>query len=112
MNRGFLSCWLAGVAVALSGAVWGGWETSGGDPALLQLSPPAATVSAGSSTGVLFTVEGGAPPYTWAVTNASLGTVASADSTAIYTSSASSGTNTLIVTDSDFVSASATIMQY
>jgi len=101
----------AAALVALIPAVWCGCETSGGDVSDFQLSPTAVSLDATVTTGVVFTVVGGTAPYTWSVSDDALGALAAAGATAIYTSEAAAGTNTLTVTDADAAVVSAVILQ-
>jgi hypothetical protein len=73
-------------------------RASDGRGAVVSISPAAATViSIGAK--VVFSVSGGTPPYTWDVSNGSMGTaVGSGESLGVYTALAI-GANNVIVYD-------------
>jgi len=65
----------------------------------LGIQPVAITLDATEIADVVFTVWGGAGVYAWSISDDSLGTIVSGDTTAIYTSKAAAGENTVTVTD-------------
>ncbi len=65
----------------------------------LGISPLAITLDASTIKDVVFTVWGGAGVYTWSISDDSLGSIVSGDATAIYTSKAVAGENTVTATD-------------
>jgi hypothetical protein len=113
MNGPVRLAWLApavaGACACLLAAP--GCETSGGDVSNLQLSPSSLVLAASSATGVVFTAEGGTEPYVWTVSDPTLGTLAAAGGTAVYTSLAAGGTNVVSVADAADDSASAPVVQ-
>jgi hypothetical protein len=64
---------------------------------------PSGVHLSGGTTQVTFEAVGGIPPYTWEVEHAAMGTIAGGafrDHMAVYTRTATSGVNTIRVTDS------------
>jgi hypothetical protein len=80
------------------------------DEESLVIQPKSVTLDASAVTDVVFTVSGGSGTYTWSLSDDSLGTLAAGSTTAIYTSEAVSGENTISVTDGDST-ASASVIQ-
>jgi hypothetical protein len=75
----------------------------------LGIQPVAITLDATGIADVVFTVWGGTGVYAWSISDDSLGTIVSGDTTAIYTSKAAAGENTVMVTDgSSWISAVVT----
>lgn len=98
----------------LAVALWLGCETEADTEAsssVLAVSPSSATLDASSSTSLVFSVEGGTSPYTWTISDSTLATLVSSGDKAIYTSVATSGVNTVTVSDSASNSVSATVTQ-
>lgn len=77
----------------------------------LTVSPSSVSFTAGIVTNVQFTAVGGRSPFTWSVSDASLGAIVSSGSTAIYTSTTNSGRNYINLSDSATNSATATVNQ-
>jgi len=74
----------------------------------LEISPKSATVAAGGMQ--TFTASGGTPPYTWALTTAGSGSMASITMAGgVYTAGAMAGTDIVTVTDTVGNTGSATI---
>lgn len=66
----------------------------------LAISPQGATI-ASNITSQAFSVQGGTPPFSWGVSDTSLGTIASTgERTATYIRRTGAGTNLVIVRDS------------
>ena len=88
-------------------------ESSEGDVSStdMALTPSAVTLDATVSTNLVFSVDGGAAPYEWDLSDTSLGTLVDTGEMAIYTSGTSTGETVITVTDSENVRASAIITQ-
>lgn len=96
------------MAIGLAGC--GGDSDDDGGSGVVQISPDSLRFAAGV-TNVVFSAAGGTAPYTWTVSDGTLGSVVGANETAIYTSTTNVGRNFVTVTDSQTNSTSATIDQ-
>jgi len=77
----------------------------------LVITPASVTLDASSVIVTEFAASGGASNYTWSLSDDSLGTLYTADATALYQNTTNIGTNTLTLTDDDGSSVYATIRQ-
>ncbi len=77
-----------------------------------SISPVSVKIDATNSHDLVFTARGGTPDYEWKVMNTSLGTLVSAQETAIYTSKPVAGQNIVTVTDARSNAVSATVTQF
>lgn len=78
-------------------------------PSKLTIDPSSANLSTNDRTRT-FTAKGGAEPYTWKVTSASLGSVSPSNgASTVYNSTHVAGNNTLTLTDSAGNTATASI---
>jgi len=75
------------------------------------MSPSSATLDASVATSLVFNVEGGTSPYAWSLSDTSLASIVASGDKAIYTSVATSGVNTVTVSDSASNSISAVVTQ-
>jgi hypothetical protein len=98
----------AAVALWLSGCEGGGDSNLEGQ--YLRVEPSEVTLSKKDTTVGLH-AAGGQSPYTWQVSDLSLGTVASNGTAATYTRAAKNGVNTVTLTDSQGWTAQAQITQ-
>jgi hypothetical protein len=90
-----------------------GCELNDNSTADVTIYPTAVTLSSASIGVVTFTATGGNIPYTWSLSDNTLGTVyISTNATALYQSTTNAGVNTLTVRDSSGNSAFATITQH
>jgi hypothetical protein len=89
-------------------------DTFGTAPAVgvLSISPPSATLDS-TNTYAVFEAHGGTPPYSWSVSDSSLGSIPNTSASVItYTRVASAaGANVLTVEDRNRWTASAVINQ-
>ena len=74
-------------------------------------TPASVTLDASSVSVTEFTASGGTSNYTWSLSDDSLGTLYTADATALYQNTTNIGTNTLTLTDDGGSSVYATIRQ-
>ncbi len=77
-------------------------QAGAGEEVVFAIRPSGVHLS-GGTTQVTLVAEGGKAPYTWEVEHAALGTItggAFQDHVAVYTRTATSGVNTIRVTDS------------
>ena len=104
-----LAVFLLCASVLFAGCGWVTDETDSeeGD---LGIQPLSVTLDADEISDVVFTVWGGSGVYAWSLGDDSLGTLVSGDATAIYTSKAVVGENTITATDGDY-SITATVNQ-
>jgi len=65
----------------------------------LTVTPASVTLDASSVSVTEFTASGGTSNYTWSLSDDSLGTLYTADATALYQNTTNIGTNTLTLTD-------------
>lgn len=77
----------------------------------VTISPSSVLLDAAKVSVVTFTASGGDSNYTWSLEDTSLGTIYTANETALYQNTTNIGTNYLIVEDSSSNSAYATITQ-
>lgn len=77
----------------------------------ITIAPASIFLSTGKVTTVSFTVSGGNGNYVWAMSNASMGTLSTANGSAMYQNNSSQGTNVITVSDTASNSASAVITQ-
>jgi len=88
-----------------------GCEDDDEDTGSLRASPAFVRLDADTSTNVVFRAKGGSPPYTWDVDEGGLGSLVSAETTAIYTSEPVAGQNYVTVTDTKTNAFTATVIQ-
>jgi hypothetical protein len=88
-----------------------GCDSSSDTSSALAITPPAIIVNAASLTNVSFTASGGTTPYTWSVSNATIGTVAGNESNAVYTPYGVTGLNGVMVTDANTNTVTAYVTQ-
>jgi hypothetical protein len=84
---------------------------SGDDSSNLAITPASVTVNASSPTNIAFTASGGTLPYTWSVSNSTVGTVVGNESNAVYTPYGVTGLNGVVVTDANTNTVTAYITQ-
>ena len=106
--------WLCAVAALLiagfiSSCEWDGSSSS--STSEVSISPASAYLTSNEVSIVTFTASGGDSNYTWSVSDTSLGTLHTANETALYQSAAKAGSNTLWLSDSSGNMASATVVQ-
>lgn len=77
----------------------------------VTISPSSVLLDAAKVSVVTFTASGGDSNYTWSLEDTTLGTIYTANETALYQNTTNIGTNYLIVEDSSSNSAYATITQ-
>ena len=77
----------------------------------LEITPASVTLDASSVSVTEFAASGGTSNYTWSLSNDSLGTLYTADATALYQNTTNIGTNTLTLTDDNGSSVYAKIRQ-
>ena len=77
----------------------------------LVITPASVTLDASSVIVTEFAASGGTSNYTWSLSDDSLGTLYTADATALYQNTTNIGTNTLTLTDDGGSSVYATIRQ-
>ena len=88
-----------------------GCELGGTSDSDLTITPASATLDASTVSITEFAASGGASNYTWSISDDSLGTLYTADATALYQNTTNIGTNTLTLTDDDGSSVYAKIKQ-
>jgi hypothetical protein len=100
------------ITAALSTLILTGCEVGSGpdDNSSFRISPDRATLTVANPT-VSLELVGGIEPFTWRVTDETLGVVSGEGRTVTYTRSDADGVNTVEVTDSRQWLASATITQ-
>ena len=100
------------IATCLLAVLTAGCELNDDSPADVTIYPAAVTLSAANISVVTFTATGGNIPYTWSLSDNTLGMVyTSTNTSALYQSVTNAGINTLTVRDSSGNSVSATITQ-
>ncbi|MBI3985453.1 MAG: hypothetical protein HY343_00910 [Lentisphaerae bacterium] len=78
----------------------------------LTLVPDAVTLSLQATNVIRFVASDGTAPYTWTLSNPSLGTLYTAsNNTAFYQSATNAGVNLVTVNDADNNTATATVTQ-
>ncbi|MFO7871185.1 MAG: hypothetical protein R6V03_07105 [Kiritimatiellia bacterium] len=78
----------------------------------LRISPTEATVGSSPPESVLFTASGGTSPYTWGISDSTIGDISTSENNTIYASTeGETGVNVITVTDSELNAVSATITQ-
>jgi hypothetical protein len=100
---------VAVVAICAIAVLIVGCETS--TTSDVTISPSSVLLDAAKVSVVTFTASGGNSNYTWSLENTTLGTIYTADDTALYQNTTNTGTNYITVTDSSSNSASAVITQ-
>ncbi|MDD5678965.1 MAG: hypothetical protein PHW60_13410 [Kiritimatiellae bacterium] len=99
--------WIIGILPVLIA----GCELNGTSNSDLVITPASVTLDTSSVSVTEFAASGGASNYTWSLSDDSLGTLYTADATALYQNTTNIGTNTLTLTDDDGSAVYATIKQ-
>lgn len=74
-----------------------------------SIRPSSVTIPTGVETNIAFSVVGGTPPYTWSVTDSTLGTIIPSGANAIYSSTTNTGENFVVVIDKNTNSVTALV---
>lgn len=98
-------------AIFIVTALIAGCELGSTSSSDLAITPASATLDASTVSITEFTASGGTSNYTWSLSDDSLGTLYTADATALYQNTTNIGTNTLTLTDDDGSSVYAKIRQ-
>ena len=77
----------------------------------LSISPTSAKIIISEPKAIVLKAQGGDSPYTWTMSDTTLGSLATAQETAIYTSNPLPGQNFVTVTDAASNAVTATITQ-
>jgi hypothetical protein len=101
-----------GMVIALSSflLVIAGCGSSDDSPDL-AITPASATVNAASPSNIAFTASGGTTPYTWSVSDSSVGSIVGDETNAVYTPYGLTGLNGVVVTDANTNTITAYITQ-
>jgi hypothetical protein len=99
---------IAVIAICAMAVLIAGCDSTTSDVAI---SPSSVLLDAAKVSVVTFTASGGDSNYTWSLENTTLGTIYTANETALYQNTTNVGTNLLTVTDSSSNYAFATITQ-
>ncbi|MCE9613703.1 MAG: hypothetical protein K8T26_05465 [Lentisphaerae bacterium] len=101
------------ILVATAGLLIGtaACESDDDEDSAPSVSPASVKLTPDQTGGIVFTVDGGKPDYTWMVANPLMGSIAAAGETAIYTRTALTGLNFVFVTDANNNTVTATINQ-
>jgi len=103
---------LCAVALGVLGAILTGCEAESADEYYqgdVRISPSSITIGTGQTTTL--TATGGDGVYAWTASNTGLGNVTGSGDTVVYTSTSTTGTNQVVVSDGTGASATATIVQ-
>ena len=92
-------------------AVMIGCESDDGTNSPVEVTPSSVTLDASSTSNVVFEASGGLAPYSWKVSDESLGTLATSLNTAVYTRKSTSGINIVTATDTNGYAGTAMIYQ-
>lgn len=98
------------IAMSLIAAMIG-CESNDGTDSPVEITPSSVTLDASSTSNVVFEASGGLAPYSWKVSDESLGTLASSLNTAVYTRKSPAGINIVTATDTNGYAGTAMIYQ-